>query len=284
MVTSLLWLFAPALAAPTVKLIEAGAEPRAPLRLEVAPGRTSVVDIRMATHMDLGMGGAMSMPPMRMALRFDTRGPSGDGVAYGFQIVEADVQGGDPMLSQALGDALRPMVGFAGEAVIDPRGNTSGLVMKPPPGLPSQLSGNLDRSLTMVGAPLPAEPVGVGARWTLDQDVEQQGLTVHQSTTWTLVSRDGPAVVLDTVITQRADPQQIQDPSLPPGSKVTLTSFHSTGSGRSELDLRSLVPSSAIMKMDLKMGMEAMVEGLSMPMDMTMAVEMSLAKRASEER
>ncbi len=265
---SLLLFAALALAEPAVRLVDAGSEPRAPLRLEVPQGYSSLVDIRMGTSVDLGMGAAMNMPPMRLSLRFDAKEASADHVRYAFEIVDVGVDAGDPMMKGPLEEALKPMVGFAGEASLDARGNSTGLVMKPPPGLPKELAGNLDQGLTMVGAPLPVEPVGVGARWSVDQDVDQQGLKVKQTTTWTLVSREGSLVILDTEVQQTAPPQEMNHPNLTPGSTVKLSRFDSKGTGRTELDLRSLVPNAA----------------MSMPMDMNMGVEMTLSRRAADPR
>jgi hypothetical protein len=95
----------------------------------------------------------------------------------------------------------------------------------------------------MAMAPLPAEPVGIGARWRVDTYLDSNGIHVKQSTTYTLRERDHDQVVLTYTAKQSVPKQRIEVPGLPAGAKVTNKSWRVTGRGRTVIGLhQALMP------------------------------------------
>ena len=97
-------------------------------------------------------------------------------------------------------------------------------------GVPATGSGNdqtkdevIQRLLSMI-VPLPAEPVGAGARWRVVTILRQRPAYVKQTAIYTLssaavASKAGPATwKLHIKLTRVGEQQAIQDPLLPPGA------------------------------------------------------------------
>ena len=102
---------------------------------------------------------------------------------------------------------------------------------------------DLEQLTESAAVALPVEPVGVGARWEASPTLEALGLEVSQTVTYEIVEISGDVVVLDVEISQ----------TVPAGEELsllgvsgTVTSWESTGSGRTTLDLVLALPSSVI--------------------------------------
>jgi hypothetical protein len=92
-------------------------------------------------------------------------------------------------------------------------------------------------------APLPEQPVGLGARWRVVTDMDSNGVHVKQSTTYMLRERDDDQVVLTYTAKQTVPKQQIDLPGLPAGAKLTPKSWRVTGRGRTVIGLhQALMP------------------------------------------
>ncbi len=98
------------------------------------------------------------------------------------------------------------------------------------------------QAMEQLSAPLPEEPVGIGARWQVEQLVDQNGLELKQKIVYQLVELEGKRASLKATITQTGDPQVTSLPNLPPGFTAELLSHSGAGSGRVELHLGRLEP------------------------------------------
>ena len=88
------------------------------------------------------------------------------------------------------------------------------------------------RSITI---PFPEEPVGVGASWTVQTDLELSGVTSEMDSTYTLEELRGDRYTLAVEIEQTTEPGEIEG-----GGEIL--SGNSTGTGRVDGDLGALLP------------------------------------------
>ena len=100
----------------------------------------------------------------------------------------------------------------------------------------------LERSFNAVvyrSVSFPDSDIGVGAVWTIDQQV-QSGITLNQRTTVTLRALDGDSATLDVAITQTPESNVW---NLPDNSgTLNIASYTYTGSGSVDIDLARPLP------------------------------------------
>src|SRR5262249_44905917 len=144
-----------------------------------------------------------------------------------------------------------------------------------PPDAPASARGTLDSMQGMLGqaSPLPAEPVGVGARWETEAVLHQNGLEMHQVSRFTLRERAGSRVKLDVEIEQSAPAQEMKIPS-GKGATAHLESLRGTGGGTLELDLGRVVPRRGRLDLDLDSQMEMKVPAGGQSMSISMGMKM----------
>ena len=85
---------------------------------------------------------------------------------------------------------------------------------------------------------LPAEPVGVGARWEARKDLVLYGFKVNQVDTYTLAEKVGDELKLDVQVQQSAVPQTITFEE--EGVELTVKSFKMNASGQVIANLNAL--------------------------------------------
>ena len=79
----------------------------------------------------------------------------------------------------------------------------------------------MSQSFESMTAPLPDEPIGLGARWEVITRVANGGADLVQDATYTLKARDGDKASLGVVVVQLAARDTVQAPGLPPGVTAT---------------------------------------------------------------
>jgi hypothetical protein len=98
-------------------------------------------------------------------------------------------------------------------------------------------------SLGQMTPALPAEPVGVGAKWSAHESILQGGILVNQLRTFELVKVAGNRVELSVDLRQSASPQPYTNPMT--GAKFELQGLNGIGSGSVGWDLSQLAPLTA---------------------------------------
>jgi hypothetical protein len=78
-------------------------------------------------------------------------------------------------------------------------------------------------------APFPAEPIGTGATWTVDLDVEQDGVKANEVSTLEITKLQRQLVTIKRDVQQSAAPQTFRNPGSP--TEVELTEFTGEGAG-----------------------------------------------------
>jgi hypothetical protein len=178
------------------------------------------------------------------------------------------VAGSDPRVVKVLEQALGQLKGLGGHAVVSDRGiNREAKIDLGDKATAEtrQVMQGMEQAMQQIGAPLPNEPVGVGARWQYATTIVQQGIKVKQRATYELKAVDGDKLTLAVTIEQRAPKQRVAVP----GGEVDLLELKAGGGGNVEMFLSKLSPDTSNMNILSKVVM-------AMPKDQRMSVNTSM--------
>ena len=271
-------------AAASVKLLDAGSEPRKVLSLHPGVGDKQTVSLTSKVSMVVAMAGsqmpAMDLPATQMTMTLVVKSISADGeITYGMVFSAAnvaDVTNATPGMAAAMQAALAGMEGMTATGKISSKGIFEAFDVKMPAGASPQLSqamAQMKDSFSSSSTALPAEAVGPGAKWEYQTQVKSQGIIIDQTIDYQLVSVSGDQLTLQSTIQQTAANQKIESPAMP-GMKVDLTKMTGTGSGNTTFDLGHIMPVAATLDEDVEMAM-----GINMgqqPQSMAMKMKLNL--------
>jgi hypothetical protein len=271
---------------PTIKLLEPGAEPRRQLRYKLVQGAKETLVMSMDTSIRTEAPGmpapTIKIPTMAMTMELEVTEVLGEHEArYQFVLSESKVTGGDdvmPQLVEMTQAALDQAKGMRGTAIVDSRGFNRDATMELPSTIDPQMRQTLENTMQgmdQMSSPLPEEAVGMGAKWELYQQIEQNGMKVDQVTLFELVALEGDKGKLSATVTQKAGQQAIDAPGMM-GATAELLKLSSTGSGTIEFDLGRLVPMSSItISSDYSVKVNAMGQTQTLDAHLDMSVNIS---------
>lgn len=238
-----------------VDLLEPGQEPRRALRYDLAAMRKEEGVMDMGTTMAVTVGGnagqRVKLPIMRMTLVTEPQGmtPAGT-LRVTSRITAAKTTGsGDPAVVAAMNEELAAMVGLVTHAEISARGETSNTELEVPANASPQLQQMLDglrQGMDDMTAPLPEEPVGVGARWRVTSTLDLAAMKSTRVVEAKLERVTAQGAELSLTVSMQAAQQPLKVPGLPPGATATLDSLTASGQGRMSIQLDRLTPKSEI--------------------------------------
>lgn len=252
--------------AAIVRLLDAGAEPRADLSYAIAKGPAPKLGMAMDMAVSMKAGGQKNEATLpRMGMTLD--GSVGETNDAGEWKINAGLVGitveGKSAETEQLAAAMRPQVqamkGLAIHYWLSPKGRVRDVKIELPKGFPpaaQSLVEGLNQSFESMVAPLPAEAVGVGAKWQVVSRMAASGADLLQSATYTLKARDGLKATLDVTTTQLSASDTLKALGSPPGSVTRVKSFSSGGTGTTRIDTTSVVPESGTTKMKTAMTVE----------------------------
>jgi len=229
------------------------------------------------------MQNPMKIPPMTLTMDTTVKdvSPEGD-ITYELVMEDAKIEeqaDSTPGLGAAMKTALGGVKGLTGTGVMSSRGVNKGTEIKLPEGAEPQLRQAMDQarnSFNNLSAQLPEEAVGPGARWEVKQAPKTQGMTIHQTATYQIVSIENDRVTTTTTFTQSAANQKIENPAMQ-GIKVDLTKLAGSGKGNVTFDLAQLMPSAGSLdmhtEMSMAMNMGNQKQTMSMKMDLNVKLE-----------
>lgn len=233
------------------QLLDAGVEPRTALRLQMVEGATTTISLRLdldVSQTSSGQTQALDNPPVVETVRFTVESVDDDGADVSFAFTAADIDRTGTLLSEAdfltITAEVRKLIGVGGTARLSSRGAFTRFAYDLPDELDPTVAATLDQAqdqFTTLAVPLPAEPVGVGARWTVDTSARLSGIAVDQTTTFEITAMDGSAITYTSATTQTAEPQAVDLATLPAGTTARLTSSKVTGTTTGTLDLTAPV-------------------------------------------
>lgn len=239
-----------------VVLEEAGASPRQRLRYDMSVGDLQTVQLTLASTITTTMD-ELAMPTMKMpttattiTTRIDEVTKTGmTTVSLRIDAAEiVDAEGVQPMLSKQIENSIGGTVGQSATMVVSDRGIGKSLsfddTAKTNPVM-TQILESLESTFAMLATPLPEEPVGPGARWTVESTISQQMVSVTQVVTYTLEGVEDGVLTLGLEVKHAAEPQKMALQQAPPGAEIELLSLSLEGSGRATLSLSNLAPSEA---------------------------------------
>jgi hypothetical protein len=190
------WLALPALGAPEVTLLGAGAEPRVPLRYEVAPGSTERITVTSIGDTKIEVGGLLPDPPPSRSERTLQLSLAAGGTAEAPTLrlsIDAVTAKTEPAPARTPDVPPESLAGSWCEVALDPRGLLADPQWHLTPAVPEAKRASVDTLLSAVVSlivALPAEPVGVGGRWRVRDAVRAGPLALAVETTWTLAAAD----------------------------------------------------------------------------------------------
>jgi hypothetical protein len=243
---------------PQVTLIDGGKDPKTELRFRAKPNRKEklvlVMDMQISTELGGKAGPVMKLPKTQMSMDLQATSVAANGdIAYRFELKSVKVVPGKdtkPEVAKAMDGEFKKMEGLKGTAVIDSRGIAREAKFEETEPSMRELTEAMSLALNMISNPLPAEPVGLGAKWDSKLSSRQQGMVLQQINHATLESKKGDVIVIRLQIEQTAKPQLLSLPNLPPNAKAKLIELSSQGSGMLKSNLTRLVPVES--QMDLK--------------------------------
>ena len=231
-----------------VVLLDAGAEPRTPLRYKIADGTTtkSNMDFTMATLATTDDAAALSVVPgVRLHIVSGPAMSTDHGVKFGVKITKAEAaipQGLDPEMAADLKKSASVLDDVGGTVEMNDRGMTLAASLNDKaksPDIPVRLLTMIVNARTTLSrVVLPAEAVGLGARWEARKEIELYGFKIDQVDTYTLVEKVGDEIKLNVTVTQNALPQSVEFPE--DGLAIAVEEMTANANGQIVLNLNAL--------------------------------------------
>lgn len=232
---------------PVITITESGTNARQ-LRYSLSPG--SEAEFRIVNTMSIegqqGEGQAMSqsMPTISQGVLATVESVSEDGVAKIKAVMKSiDVDAG-PGTQQAMvamfRQQLRPLVGLEVTYQFSERGEVSELKLSDPSIMQGQLGQFAEQfmqNIQSAAVVLPEGPVGNNGQWIVSSESEMFAIKAKQEAEFTVASMSENGATVDYSMKVTADPQRINDPSLPPGMEAELEAFDSNFNGQYTIDL-----------------------------------------------
>ena len=234
--------------ADPVLLLEAGAEPQSPLRYKIADGTTtkSNMDFTIATLATTAESAALSVVPgVRLHIVSGPAMATDNGVKFEVNITKAEAavpQGIDPKVAEELRQSAAILDDVGGTVEMNDRGIMLATELNDKaksPDIPLRLLMMIVNARTTLSrVVLPAEPVGLGARWEARKELTLYGFKVQQVDSYTLVERVGDEIKLNVTVTQNALPQSVDFPE--DGVSIAVEQMVANASGEIILNLNAL--------------------------------------------
>ena len=255
----------PAFAARVV-LVEAGADVRS-RSAETGGRRRTRLTIRSSLILDDSEHGASTHRVPTVALDVDVLPRSTGDATVTITDVELLDDAGDPDRRDRMGEDLERQspIGCRAEVSSAPPGRAGVIVDLPVPrgagATLSELLAHVRQAIAVASVAVPDQPIGAGARWEYETDLEIRGATLRQVTEASLVDGGSGSMRLATEAELRADPQPIALPELPEGSRCDLVS----GRGRTRVEVETTfgeaLPRSGRAEVDLDMELRVIHDG-----------------------
>ena len=232
-----------------VLVIDSGQEPRETLRYDVARGTTTTSKMEyaltsLATTQD---SSTLTMTPgVRLHI---VSGPALEGkrgaTRFDVRIVKAEAivpEGTDPEIEMDLNKSVAVLDNVGGWVEVDDRGIVQRSELNSAaknPDVPARLLMMIINARTSLArVVLPAEPVGVGARWEASKELVVYGFKITQSDTYTMTQRVGDEVKLNVQIQQTAPAQTVTFED--EGVDLTLEELTMNATGEVVMNLKAL--------------------------------------------
>lgn len=202
-----------AMAGPTVEVLDVGAEPRYPMRLDPQEGQEAVLQMRMDMAMEMTVDGEPEptgeLPSTIMTMHALVDQVTDDTIRTVVTYRAAELDGQDPGGVQELLDTLEGLSGTVTTtrtgAFVEGGFTTTGIH----PFLQEMVQ-SFDQQLSSLAIPMPEDDLGVGARWRVTTSFELGGLVIQMEADYHLAAFDGVSYQLEMALTQALVPGTIE--------------------------------------------------------------------------
>ena len=229
----------------SARLLAPGASPRIRLRYHWVPRAshevTATAKLRSRRLVDGKWTDATEVPPVREGFGFIIQ-PSHGADKLSFRGLIAAVVGSPDDAARARADEyLSRFRGLLehrrGTGVLDDRGQLGAVVFADDaPGQPSEHAADeLHQRWLAAAVPLPAEPVGKGARWRVVTVLRAGAAVIKQTAEYTLVEVRPDRWVIDEDVRRIGERQLVDAPQMPNGTIAELIALFRESKGRVEV-------------------------------------------------
>ena len=205
---------------PTIRVLDAGMTPRAPLRYMVAPGTIEVLYLELARAQAIeadGQEADSALPPIQIEVKIGPAEPTPEGfIRHQVKIIQVRLsqmaEEMSPAQREEMQKTLAHLLQVEGWSEMDVqgrvrRGEFHGME-DVPPNLRTML-GDIRNALLTV--PFPDEPLGVRARWEVERNLQFSGIWVDQVVTYDIQKIDKRRIEMQITARQSAAPQALGD-------------------------------------------------------------------------
>jgi hypothetical protein len=243
--------------APSVRVLDAGEQPREEVRFAPAPDSTQSLAMTVGTTIEQSGAVDSTFGPLDYripieitpgALASDQTFPAA--FAYG-NIELLDSSEVDPEVLEQVRSNFEELAGITGAYTFSTTGAIVDGTLDIPEDVDSsitQLLEQFEQQANQLAVPLPEEPIGVGARWRVKTRLELVGIKTTQIYTYTLLERSGNRLEVGVRFTQKARRQGAELPGVPSSVDVTVTKYKVTGKGTATVDLSLTVPAESSLR------------------------------------
>lgn len=248
---------------PKVEIVNAGAEPRAVLTRTLEPGAKQSIAITVGVRQ--GQQRALPTIAFKLAAEVD-KAKKGDAGAAGEPLhVTATVKSAKPLappgmqLPPQLEDAIGKLKGSEVRFSMYPDGVASDFQRTLAKGADPQtdlLLGSLVDTLSLVIAPVPDKPVGVGGYWMVTDRAQATGVDVVRYRVVHLDKQENGRASLSIQTRKYATSDKLDLPVANGGQKLSMAMFDAQGKGSIELGLKDLFPGSGSLEDKLQAGLD----------------------------
>ena len=221
-----------------VTLLDAGAEPHRALRYAYAAGDTVDLDVAIDLHVTQTVpgqdGSQVADPPATIqTMRVTVLSADSDSATIAFEVIDVRLDPDGTQLTdpeiEKLTIAIRQAIGLGGTIEVDPSGALLSVEYEGLGEDGDQTMFGLEQTLISFLAPLPAEPIGRGARWRSVARGRPAGTTLRQVTEYEITALDGDQVTYRATIHQSTPEQTLGDIT---GWRILAADLTGTASGR----------------------------------------------------
>ncbi|WP_235581556.1 hypothetical protein [Rhodococcus sp. Leaf278] len=231
----------------TTTVVDPGTEPRRLLAFDTAESDAQNIDLTTTSsvqqQIDVGAAQDFSSPELTVPLSASTADAVSEEDASTGATRSIDLTiGAATSPDEGLTDALSASEGSTARLAATDSGAITALHITPADAALDTARAAIERSFNAAvyrSVAFPDAEVGVGAVWTIDQQV-LSGITLNQRTTVTLRALDGDRATVDVAITQTPESSVW---NLPDNSgTLNIASYTYTGSGTLDIDLTQPLP------------------------------------------
>jgi hypothetical protein len=222
------------------QLLDAGTGARAVLRYQRAAGASSFLaqTTLSSRHLEQGAFTApVALPAIRDGFAITVAAEHPDQLAL--RALPAEAATASPEADAYLASWRKLLQNRRMTVTIDDRGQVATLGFNDDPSgtRSAQARDDLAQRLLSTIVPLPAEPIGAGARWRVVTILKQGPAFAKQTATYTLIA-PGPVWRLHVKLQRVAEEQRLDDPALPAGTTADLIAMFRAFEGDVEVDPR----------------------------------------------